>query len=378
MPTANARLGGIPVRAELRRNRSAGRLTFAAGTIVAAFGLSVSVCAAQDGTQTTTPTPRPQDNSSNNQSVATSPQISDSDWAKALTNFAGTKGVSRPSQDAIMGFSLPTSVNATTVKAILTRSGDVKKGDVIVKGDDAEEQVVMKLQLERIAKPLNIDRAKAAMDLSEVEYTRVREAFARGGSGTQEVDRARLQAEVSRIDWELAVSNDKQEKLQLDRLQERIKGYSIVAPFDGTIDLVNADVGQVVAGNEKVVRVVDVDPLWVDIPEPTDHPHTWSLTAGAKAWAMANVAGEPRVVECKVIEVAPTSDPASRTRRIRVEVPNPPATNGKIRLLAGEAMWVRFSQPDVAELPAGARVIKTESPIAMNEPAKQVAEGQAK
>lgn len=327
----------------------------AAGTIVAAFGLNAVVCASQAPQQDSPSTPSPRTTTSDTQAAA-APQLSESEWAKVLANFAGTKGVSRPSQDAIMGFSLPTSVNATTVKAILTRSGDVKKGDVLIKGDDAEEQVVMKLQQERVAKPLNIDRAKAAMDLSEVEYTRVRDAFSRGGSGTQEVDRARLQAEVSRIDWELAVSNDKQEKLQLDRLLERIKGYSIVAPFEGTIDLVNADIGQVVGGNEKIVRVVDVDPLWVDIPEPTDRPHTWSLSEGAKAWAMANVAGEARVVECKVIEVAPTADPASRTRRIRVEVPNPPTTNGRIRLLAGEALWVRFSQPDVAELPAGAKI----------------------
>lgn len=340
-------------------------MMIAAGTIVAAFGLNAVVCATANAAQNSPSTQ--QANTTETQPAAAS-KLSESEWSKVLSNFSGTKGVSRPSQDAIMGFSLPTSVNATTVKGIQTRSGDVKKGDVIVKGDDAEEQVVLRLQQERVAKPLNIERAKAAMDLSEVEYTRVREAFARGGSGTQEVDRARLQAEVSRIDWELAVSNDKQEKLQLDRLQERIKGYSIVAPFDGTIDLVNADIGQVVAGNEKVVRVVDVDPLWVDIPEPTDHPHTWSLTAGAKAWAMANVAGEARVVECKVIEVSPTSDPASRTRRIRVEVPNPPTTNGKIRMLAGEAMWVRFSQPDVAELPAGAKIENVDPWVAIGVP----------
>lgn len=286
------------------------------------------------------------------------PALTERQWEQLLGAFAGTKGVSRPSQDAVMGFSLPTNVQATTVKEIVKRGGsEVKSGDVIVKGDDAEDRILLKLQEERVAKPLAVDRAKAAMELSDVEYNRVREAFQRGGSGTQEVDRARLQAQVSRIDWELAVSNDLQEKIQLERLQERVVRYNIVAPFAGSVDLVNADVGQVVGGNEKVVRVVDVDPLWVDVPVPTADRATWELSVGAKAWALASVAGVPRMVEGKVIEVAPTADPASRTRRIRVEVPNPPtnppanASNAAPRLLAGEALWVRFTQPDAAQLP---------------------------
>jgi len=287
------------------------------------------------------------------QSSSPAPGLDERQWEKLLGAFGGSKGVSRPSQDAVMGFSLPTNVQATTVKEIVKRGGmEVNAGDIILKGDDAEDRILLKLQEERVAKPLAVDRAKAAMELSEVEYNRVRDAFERGGSGTQEVDRARLQAQVSRIDWELAVSNDLQEKIQLERLQERVVRYNIVAPFDGTVDLVNADIGLVVGGNEKVVRVVDVDPLWVDVPVPTADRATWELSVGAKAWALASVAGVPRVVEARVIEVAPTADPASRTRRIRVEVPNPPSTSAAApRLLAGEALWVRFTQPDQAQLP---------------------------
>lgn len=112
--------------------------------------------------------------------------LDEKQWDSLLAAFAGTKGVSRPSQDAVMGFSLPTNVQATTVKEIVKRGGaDVKAGDIIIKGDDAEDRILLKLQEERVAKPLAVDRAKAAMELSEVEYNRVREAFQRGGSGTR-------------------------------------------------------------------------------------------------------------------------------------------------------------------------------------------------
>ncbi len=310
---------------------------------------------------------------------ATRNSLNEREWTTLLGAYSGTKGVSRPSQDAVLGFSLPTNVSATTVKELVKRGGmDVKKGEVIVKGDDAEDRILLKLQEERVAKPLAVDRAKAAMELSDVEYNRTREAYARGASGTQEVDRARLQAQVAGIDWELALSNDLQEKIQLERLAERVTRYDIVAPFDGSIDLVNADLGQVVGGNEKVVRVVDVDPLWVDVPAPTDDQRTWEMTVGSKAWALASVAGVPRIIEGKVIEVSPTADPASRTRRIRVEVPNPPAPAGTTRLLAGEALWVRFTQPEAAQMPGiTAASGGAAAPGGLNN-VKQLAEGVAK
>jgi RND family efflux transporter MFP subunit len=256
----------------------------------------------------------------------------------ALRAFGGTKGVSRPSQDAIMGFSLPTSV-----KEITRRSGErVRKDDIIVRGDDGEDAALLKLQKSRVERPLPVERAKAAMDLAEVEYNRLKEVQARGGSGTQEVERARLSFEVSRIDHLTAENAFEQELIQLERMQARVDRYRLLAPFDGIVDTVNIDVGQVLEANEKIVRVVDVDPLWIDVAPSTEDPSTLALKPGDKAWLLCDVAGDARVGVGRVIEVAPTADPASRTRRVRVELPNP---DGAGRLLAGEPMWVRFTPP---------------------------------
>lgn len=255
-----------------------------------------------------------------------------------LRAFAGTKGVSRPSQDAIMGFSLPTSV-----KEIARRSGeDVRKDDLIVRGDDGEDAALLKLQKSRVERPLPVERAKAAMDLAEVEYNRLKEVLARGGSGTQEVERARLSFEVARIDYLTAQNAFDQELIQLERMQARVDRYRLLAPFEGVVDTVNIDVGQVLEANEKVVRVVDVDPLWIDVAPSTEDQGTLALKPGDKAWLLCDVAGAARMGVGRVIEVAPTADPASRTRRVRVELPNPP---GPSRLLAGEPVWVRFSAP---------------------------------
>ena len=253
--------------------------------------------------------------------------------------FGGTRAVTRPSQDAFMGFSAPTRVTEVLIRSGLT----VKKGDMILRGDDAEDAALLKIQEVRVAEPLQVEGAKASMDLAKLEYDRLREAFAKNASGVQEVERARLGYEVRRIEYLVAQNQETQEKLQLDRMKARVDKFRVRAPFDGIVDTVNADVGQVVNENEKIVRVVDIDPLWIDVNAPTDDTTTLTLTPGARAWVLCDVAGQARMVTGTVVEVAPTADPASRTRRVRVEVKNPA---GQTQLLAGEPVWVRLREPE--------------------------------
>ncbi len=272
--------------------------------------------------------------------------------AALISKFHGNKSVTRPSHDAVMGFAA-----STVVKEVLMRGGqDVKKGQLIVRGDDAEEAALYKLQEERIAQPLAVQRAKAAADLAKVEYERLREVLAKGGSGQQEVERARLSAEVARIDHLSAISQQTQEVIQLDRIRARVDRFRLTAPFDGVVDSVNVDVGQSVSERDNAVRVVAVDPLWMDVPTPMEDPVTLGISTGDTAWVLCDVAGDARLRTGKVIEVAPTADPASRTRRIRVEVTNPA---GPGRLIAGEPVWVRFTEPKGISLVPEAEAAKT-------------------
>lgn len=259
--------------------------------------------------------------------------------AGLVESFAGTRAVTRPSQDATMGFQAP-----TTIKEVAARPGaSVAKGQVILRGDDAEDVALLKLQQLQVENPLPVARARAAMELADVEYKRLREILDRGGSASQlEVDRARLNYEVARIDFETAQLQQAQNVIQLERLQARVERVRLQAPFDGVVDSVLADVGQIINESQVVIRVVSVDPLWIDVNAPTSDARTLTLQPGDQAWILADVAGNARLTGGKVVEVAPTADSASRTRRVRVELPNPA---GPQRLLAGEPVWVRFAPP---------------------------------
>jgi RND family efflux transporter MFP subunit len=255
-----------------------------------------------------------------------------------ITEFGGRKAATKGHRDSVMGFSLP-----TTIAEIVAKGGqEVTKGTLLVRGDDAEDAAVLKLQKEKAATDWPVQRAKVQADLAKIEYERLEGVHGKGGSSDQEVERAKLTWDVAVLDWETAKVNQTQEVIQVDRLQARLDKLHLVAPFDGIVDNVLVDVGQNVNENEKVLRVVDVDPLVADVPAAMDDAATGNLKVGDKAWVLLDVANAARVVEAKVVEVAPTTDLSSMTRRVRVEIANP---KGPQRILAGEPAYVRFTQP---------------------------------
>jgi RND family efflux transporter MFP subunit len=255
-----------------------------------------------------------------------------------ITAFSTIKAVTRPSRDAVMGFTVPTKITD-----IVVRGGqDVAKGQVIVQGDEAEDRALLRLQKVRAETDLPVARARKQMELAETEYRIQQEVRAGGGSSDQQLERARLAFEVAKIDVSKAQMEQTQEVIQVDRLESRVQKFRIEAPFDGIVDNVMLDVGHSASEHDKVVRVVNVDNLWIDAPAPTQDAVTLSLKVGDKAWVLFDMAGSPIVREAKVIESAPTADAASRTRRVRVEVANP---KGPERLLAGEPAYVRFTAP---------------------------------
>lgn len=250
----------------------------------------------------------------------------------------GVLCVLKASRDATMGFSQPMKV-----AEVVARGGkEVTKGQVILRGDDAEEQAMLRIQKSVAESDIPVESARKQRDLAELEYKRNQEAFSKGGAGQQEVERAKLQWEVSELNLQKAVLDKTREVIQLDRMQARVDRSRIDAPFDGVVDSVSVDVGQSVSENEKLVRVVNVDVLKVDVGADIGDPKTWSVKLGDTAWVLVDIAGVAKVRTATVTEVAPTADLGSRTRRVQVELPNPKGTD---RLMPGGPAWVRFSEP---------------------------------
>lgn len=238
-----------------------------------------------------------------------------------------------------MSFTFPVEV-----AEVLVRGGQVvRAGEVLVRARD--EDFVAQRDLQRVIaeSKLEVERAKASMDQAEVEFQAQEALLARNVGGSKiDFDRARAQLAIRRAEYELARREARQQEIQLQVREAQLERYRLRAPFDGVIDSVVVDVGEVKRETEGVLRVVNIDPLWLDVPTPTAKTLTLRLSPGKPAWVLVDVPGEAQVWMGTVVEVAAEADPSSNTRRVRVELPNPE------RWPSGLSAWVRFTAPEGA------------------------------
>jgi len=252
-----------------------------------------------------------------------------------VADFDGQKHVTRPSLDATMGFSVPTRVTEVLVKV----GQEVKEGQLMVRGEDAEEAVFVKLQQLRAETDLPVQKAGKAAELAKLEYDGLLDAKNKGAGSPLELGRAKLTWEGAVIDLETAKISQRQEELQVERFQARVDKLQLKAPFSGKVDSISADVGQSVSENDKVLRVVNIDPLRIDVPTPTSMTLELNLKEGDPAWVLMQLPGEPKVRMGRVVGLSAVADSASATRAVRVEIPNPEG------VIAGLNAWVRFREP---------------------------------
>lgn len=253
-------------------------------------------------------------------------------WAQP---FEGVQTFTKPSRDSVMGFNAPTSV-----VEILVRGGErVSRGQLLVRGNDAEQIAIVKQTRLRAESELQVQRAQKAADLASVEFESTQDAFERGGTSQFELDRSRLAMETARIDVESAKLNQDLERVRLEQAEALLEQLRIVAPFDGIVEEVGVELGRSIDRAQPAVRVVSIDPLWIDVPAPAAETIRLGLSAGDSAWVLMDSPERRGVLEGRIIEVSPVADYASRSRRVRVEVANPEG------LPPGLRAWVRFTEP---------------------------------
>jgi multidrug efflux pump subunit AcrA (membrane-fusion protein) len=156
------------------------------------------------------------------------------------------------------------------------------------------------------------------------------------------LEEAQLSAELAdfdlaaaRLQHDLDVGKYEQAALDLQRMR-------LVSPADGVVEEVLAKAGESVDALAPVLRLVNVDPLWIDAPVPLDVAR--GLAAGSKA--MVTLPGREKPAVGKVIHVSRVADSASKTLEVRIELPNPDAR------FAGEHVTVTFPKDEPEPSPA--------------------------
>lgn len=250
------------------------------------------------------------------------------------------------------------------------RVGDhVKKGDALLVVDspalgEAQSDFLQKRTAVEVAKP-NIELAQSAYDRAKelfdqnqgISLTEVqkRQGEVVAATGALRSAEAALTAAENRLHL-LGVSQKVVEELV--KTGEINPQYEIRAPIDGRVIEREVTLGELVGPEkEKLMVLADLSTVWVlaDVPEAK----LGEIPENAKVQIMVPALSE-EAFEGTVSYVSPELDPATRTARLRVEVPNP-----ERRLRPG--MFAR------AEIAASG---STEPVVAVTQEAVQTVEGE--
>ncbi|MDI1287844.1 MAG: efflux RND transporter periplasmic adaptor subunit [Reyranella sp.] len=223
---------------------------------------------------------------------------------------------------------------------IVQRSVDV--GTIVMPGD-------LIAQLDPADYRLAVDNARAALASAEADHIRAkadheRYQALRGGAAftpqTLEQRQSLAATALARVD---------QARSQLSSAENNLAYTELHADTAGVVTAVQAEVGQVMAQGQGVIRLARTDELeiLVGVPEHRLKVVRASAAAGFELWSDP---GHRRAARLR--ELSPSADPTTRTYPARFSIVDPPEFIG-----LGMTATLSFERPDaveVAEVPLAA------------------------
>lgn len=204
-----------------------------------------------------------------------------------------------------LAFRVPGRIVERLVDAGMT----VAKGGVLARIDDT---------------PFKLAVQEASADLAQTQATlaRVRRDVERNRRLTQSGAIASADFDALETQYVNAQAQVRAAQSRLDRSRNDLSYTALTAPAAGTVALVQAEAGQVVAAGTPILRLArsGENEIQVDVPESRIGQITQAQQAVVRLLSLPAVelAGTVR-------EVATVADPATRTYRVRIGLPELPA-----------------------------------------------------
>jgi len=241
----------------------------------------------------------------------------------------GIEAVTQPSSDVTLKF-----IRAGRIEAVEVAAGDrVETGDVLVRLDDEVERLELARLKEAAENRVHIEAAEAQVAQRKADLKKLEWAGERGAATQWEIEHARLDVTIGDMSVAKAEFDLAQAGREYERAKAALERMRLASPIAGVVERLSVEVGEAVKALDDVVRVVRVDPLWIDVPVPLARAR--SLKAGAAA-TVHFPGADGATARGKVIHVSAVADAAAETMTVRVEAPNP---SGRP---AGERVRVAF------------------------------------
>jgi membrane fusion protein, multidrug efflux system len=224
-------------------------------------------------------------------------------------------------------------VNARTEPLRAVELKAETSGRVVAIGPQRGEAVTagqVLVSLDRRERDAMLSMAEAALRQRELEYEAATKLGAKGFQAETEVAEASAALEAARA--------------EIERIRVEVDHTEIRAPFDGVLELRPVEIGDYVDAGDPIAMVIEQDPFLVvgDVSEND----IGRLELG--------MAGEARMVTGRTVEgrlryIASQSDPATRTFRIELEVPNP---GGRFMAGVSAELEIAYGESPAHRVPA--------------------------
>ena len=214
-------------------------------------------------------------------------------------------GEVKPRYESGLGFRV-----AGKIAARLVNVGDSAQRDQVLLQLDEKD-----LALAGAASRATADAQAAQLKVEKADLDRFARLAAKGFLSRSEFERQRMRFEASEAQLKAL-------RAAADVSGNQASYSALKADADGTITALDAEVGQVVAAGQPVVRLAHSGELEVatQIPEGTVGRIAVDQTVEVRLWTEAST-----VVRGVVREIASSADPATRTFAVRVSIPEPPS-----------------------------------------------------
>lgn len=200
------------------------------------------------------------------------------------------------------------------------RGAQLKKGDIIARLEASVEEESMKIAEAVAASRIDIDVAKARVELLEKTVERAR-TLVRRNAGTQvDLDIAEAELKTARLEVERAEENHMMSQLERDRAAATYERRVVRSPIDGVLLRRLIGPGEFIHSQSQVAQIANVNPLFVDVFLPTALYNDVKVGQMAIVRPAAPIGG---IYEAEIRSIDQVFDAASDTFGVRLELPNP-------------------------------------------------------
>jgi len=249
-----------------------------------------------------------------------------------FTSYAeALQGITAPNADITLSF-----VVAGRVSDVLVEPGTtVEKDQLLVHLYDEPEKIQCQ-QLKMLSEDrTKIHAAKAELAQKQVDLKKLEQAKAKGAASVWEVDHLYLNVRIAELSLQSAILEQQQYRQRYDHASSQLVRMRLAAPIAGLVEEVSVEVGESIGTLGPVIRIVQNDPLWIDVPVPMAQAR--DLKLGQDVWITFPGTTSEGSPNGRIINISAVADAASETLRIRIEVPNP------LKRPAGERVAVAFT-----------------------------------